>query len=322
VRYKGRFLYPAEAETLNRRAALIEATQTKWLPKVVQLWRDIDSQNPNGQAISLNTLREIHDIDAIPALEFLSAHSSEEIGGIVVDNLANMRDQAAAESLARHAVFAPAEATRRAASQALKSRSIYAYVPMLLSGLQKPIDINFATFFLEDGRPAHRLELFQEGEFTKRSFVSEGALSREVVVGVGPDRSEVDQDRIADATLSADIALANRAQRTNTAQLFLNARVADALQNTVGENFGTDPKQWWDWWAQYNELAVDSEKPVSYQSRSTGSAPVAVNVRYRPNSCFVAGTQVVTMSGPLPIEKNRHGRMCSIARRRERRDRF
>jgi hypothetical protein len=171
---------------------------------------------------------------------------------------------------------------------------------MLLSYLQVPVDIRFETFFLNDGRPAHRLTLFQEGQTESQSFVSEGARNAAF--------RGVNLVRDSDQTLNDDISLASTTERYNKTQTETNERAATALRDTVGQNIGADPKAWWEWWAHENELYGPAEKPVSYMTRVSGARPVELlplPVRY--HSCFVAGTEVWTPAGQMPIENIRPG---------------
>jgi hypothetical protein len=94
------------------------------------------------------------------------------------------------------------------------------------------------------------------------------------------------------------------AAKYNLAHEQINNRVAVALQGTVGQDLGANPKSWWEWWAIENELYGPKEKPVSYMTRYYGAAPVEV-VRY--HACFVPGTLVWTSGAPTPIEKIKVG---------------
>jgi hypothetical protein len=72
-----------------------------------------------------------------------------------------------------------------------------------------------------------------------------------------------------------------------------NLRIAQTLNRVTDQQLPGDPKAWWSWWDEYNEVRA-SKKPVVH--------------RYRwqmrlTHSCFAAGTPVWTIDGPRPIER-------------------
>ncbi len=77
----------------------------------------------------------------------------------VVAAIAEMPQIKASESLVRFAVLAENEQVRKGAAEALKSRDIFSFVPMLLAGLSNPIEISFQTFMGEGGIFGDRLSL-------------------------------------------------------------------------------------------------------------------------------------------------------------------
>jgi hypothetical protein len=55
---------------------------------------------------------------------------------------------------------------------------------------------------------------------------------------------------------------------------------------------------WWDWWLNENEFYTPPQKPANF-----------VQVRVPIASCFVAGTPVWTISGPMQIENIKVGEL-------------
>ena len=86
----------------------------------------------------------------------------------------------------------------------------------------------------------------------------------------------------------------------NALQEQVNKRAGAVLNSLTEESLPPQPKLWWEWWAKYNEMYSSTNKPVSYITHSSGTAPVQYQIRY--HSCFVPGTKVWTISGPFPIE--------------------
>ncbi|HVU87542.1 MAG TPA: polymorphic toxin-type HINT domain-containing protein [Pirellulales bacterium] len=298
VPYGERFVTVAESSALAAKAAQARSATAIWVPRLVAMRNDIMNGSVTACEKALKELKAIRDPGAIPALEAATGLSSAAVGRAVVASLAEIRAQPATVSLVRHAVLAQDPQTRSEALNALKSRSVYAYAPMLLSYMQLPIETRFDTFFLDDGRPAHRLSLFQEGQSQSLSFVSEGALVQRISVrenGLLPRPLGA-----VDESLNADRQLAQNTAQFNLLQEQVNKRAGAALQSLTEESLPPQPRLWWEWWAQYNEMYSPTNKPVSYMTRTSGTAPVQYQIRY--HSCFVPGTEVWTMSGPLPIE--------------------
>jgi hypothetical protein len=297
MRYNGEYMTPAQFAAVQAEEHLRDVTVNTWVPRLVALRKDITGGQNEAREKALGDLRAIRDPEAIPALEAATKLSPAAVGKAVVASLSEMRGQSATDSLVRHAVLAQDAELRQAAVDEIRSRSVYATVPTLLKFLQLPVDIRLETFFLDDGRAGHRLALFQEGETEKQSYASLGA--EDVSVDVTNHGSTVNVRSDGDKTLSRDQGLAQAVQQYNVRQSIVNERATAALRTTTGENLPADPKLWWQWWANYNELYSQGEKPVSYMTSFARPQPVRVSY----HSCFVPGTTVWTAGGPLAIEK-------------------
>ena len=101
-----------------------------------------------------------------------------------------------------------------------------------------------------------------------------------------------------------------------------NAMLVDLLSATTGEQLGEDPEAWWDYWYDYNEYYRPSEPPVNYKSNYSNNYSANPRAQYFYNpppppyqgpprriSCFVAGTPVWTVSGPMQIENIKVGEL-------------
>jgi hypothetical protein len=71
------------------------------------------------------------------------------------------------------------------------------------------------------------------------------------------------------------------------------------LQIATGNELSADPQKWWNWWFDYSEIYRPAVNPVTQTVRNY--VPRPLRIRYM--SCFVAGTQVSTSTGPMPIEQ-------------------
>jgi hypothetical protein len=109
--------------------------------------------------------------------------------------------------------------------------------------------------------------------------------------------------------------------RTNREIRELQSRLATVLRAVTKQQFGDEPKPWWEWWDQYEELYVSGEKYMDYsyyedtsvtyvEARTTFvlADPVEKYPALRTvASCLVAGTPIQTQSGLRPIETIRVG---------------
>jgi hypothetical protein len=97
----------------------------------------------------------------------------------------------------------------------------------------------------------------------------------------------------------------------------LNAPLGEALSAVTGEDFGSDAPAWWNWWARYNGLSESGAKPVDVQYgqswQSVGKEQNAQRARIahvlvrQIDSCFAAGTPVLTSRGDVAIDQVRVG---------------
>ena len=330
-----------------RREARKESRQ--WSAKLAGWERAILGSDLVARTEALSAIRSIDDPHAILALEEATLavkgndqreiERSHSIGLAFTEALDAMEGQSATDSLTRHAVYAPSRDVRYAAIDALKGRSHYAYVPQLLDALSMPIESSFYITTDRNGSVYYYHELFREGvladsliesQLTVRQVDHKGIQAQ---VGINQDgeverfnlRRESDNSVAKKKTRVAAkgrARFANAAVRTeqqvareNQSKGALNSRVATVLERSTGQDYGTDPRAWWDWWQEYNEYDAPEER-TTYEYSYVDSdnyiyrVPSVSNYyapKYEPPppgkySCFAAGTLVWTKSGQRPIE--------------------
>jgi hypothetical protein len=298
----------------------------------------------NAHLAALVEIRAIKESDSIPSLEDVTLgreandprHAQEcaAIGLAFVDSLGKMQGQAATESLARHAVFAPDEKVRLSAIEKLRPRDRNDFVPMLVDALGMPIEATYSMTTGPDGSVHYLRSLYREGRDSDWSYESRrAAVQRDlggpsvqldtytgkVLVGPGESPPVIAAKKANVATAYQKRYATNAAatelqvQQANQSVEALNARVVQVLTATTGKDLGDNPKSWWDWWRSTNEYAsydhpvdqhYDSGVDQYYYNRPTysfvSSAPPPKIVIGR--SCFAKGTPVWTKVGLRPIE--------------------
>jgi hypothetical protein len=375
--FNGRLM--SKSEIAAAKAAANEAKQAaREYSHQVARWErlmaagDIDSRDQ-----ALNEIRQLRDTHAIAALEEKTLDSQLNTNDDFeqclrfseawLAALAAMPEQEATRSLVRHAAFSPLSSIRDAAIAELKQRSPHDYVPLLLSALAMPIESTYRVVTDSDGSVHYFHSLYREGAASDWSF--DGRLSAMQHDLQGPTNVTIDdqirgkvtkerfgaannplvraemasvaranQQRFGSRASSADqqIAAANRATEA------ANAVVIPLLVATTGEDFGDNPRAWWDWWLRYNEYSTDDDRPVQEQRFADSThqyyrAPSEKTVYVRPVAdpqprpqgrtypygqegrrevpaprtpvpmrptceCFAAGTLVWTRTGREPIE--------------------
>jgi hypothetical protein len=237
--------------------------------------RAISGSDPVERLRVLSDIRSISDPHAILAIEETTLDAvgndkrkldqSRTIGMAFIEALSAIDDRASTNSLTRHAVFAPTEEVRFAAIDALKERSLFAYVPPLMDALAMPIESSYSIQVYQNGSVYYHHELFREGKLSNEAFdrhltfrqvdrrvIRRGDLRRESDALIGERKARVadgGKSRFASAAFVAERQVAH----ANHATSMFNSRIAAVLERTTGQGFGTDPRTWWDWWQRYNE---------------------------------------------------------------------
>jgi hypothetical protein len=341
-RLNGRWLehhdYVVAAESVreaNRAAEL-------WKPRISSIRRDLSSPDEATRARGLADLHAITDRQAIATLQeaFSLADPRDPFRPVDEKSSRYERDMAwnleyvkllgtwpeieATKALVREAVISPLEEVRNAAADQLAKRPLHHFVPRLLAGLVSPIDAHVTLAVGFSGGVYYRRTFFQEGLLAdtvrtfdayyenvvnKAAFDSSGLLR---IVGV-----EEPVPKAKMKSLAADAAEINAAvERFNAASKRLNARIAAVAYRATGADLPGEPSPWWRWWQDYNELYVPETKPIDEKWYVTDYAPPAIGgseydlyASSRSTSCFVAGTPVMTKTGPQPIDAIRIGDM-------------
>lgn len=333
--YDGRLMTYAQIRHAKEQKKAARTAARRWAPRIANWRRDI-ADELDVRMQSMNEIRAVRDVEAIPALEeaTLDANLSNELQAVrsrqfslaAVEALDAMPDVAASESLARLAVLAPQDAVRTAATDALKNRSQHDYIPLLLDSLVMPIESWFRVTTDADGSVHYRHTLYREGPTAAWSFRGSRTVSQVDFDGAeylaAPNGQVVAGFKESDASVAAKIAVvAARSQQrfaataevieqqvagVNESAAQANERIIPVLEGATGQEFGDDPSRWWDWWKDENHY-YEGETPV-YETYDTDTEhhyyrePEVRVAGYNPHSCFAPGTPVWTKTGLRPIE--------------------
>ena len=337
--YHNRFVPAAEVERFDADLKQQQEDYLKWKDRFSKLRSQIESKQTAETA--LQELREIRDPAAIAAMEAVFAQGKTAAAKAAIDSLSHMRDPQATQALVRFALFSRSVEVRQAAAKALSSRSLYAYVPQLIAGLNTPISVQFEKFQLPNGSLGFQMSLFRENPWGDKMYTSTGMMdptfypsavarlnarvNNNLPPGWTPGTVVVTSNtgaataKVAKAAERAE-QRANWALEENDEIAASNERIISVLRIATGKDFGSDAIAWFNWWNDYNEYDRPQKRPTEYAYDTTYKSPYTVaaisprappppptiidGVRY---SCFVAGTPVWTIDGFVQIEKIRRG---------------
>jgi hypothetical protein len=316
----GRWVEDAALQAIEQRRREIAQGMAKWRPALEKLRNHLQQRSAMKRTAAAETIRNLDDPAAIPAMEnVLSTHSSET-ANVVLEALSQMPDQEAVESLIRHAVQSPWREVRDNAAEHLKQRKRECYVPTMLAEMYTPVVTRTIVMPTGRGEIGYRHLFARESQDQRQIMILDTAYQRVALPGgVGQESlSRILRDS-SNRVLSREwnVAQANRTTQSR------NERIAAALTAATGEQLPATPQAWWDWWNQENDVVVQGEKQtrtfqdgtqlavvdqVTVPTQTGNGFPQFVSgPRQRRAECFAAGTVVWTSTGLLSIEEVRVG---------------
>jgi hypothetical protein len=177
--YRGMMLTSAQIEQLRAQLQTVRKASDAWRLPVAN-WR---SAAERGDATVSTAIREkLAKISDSAEMRGVELALWRQLGGkqqarlyrtmlfALMPVLGNNPQPAAAESLARHAVFADMEEVRAAAIAGLKRHPLDHYVPLLLSGLQSRIEAEIHCSLSAAGDLVTKYSVLQEGAFNYVSY--------------------------------------------------------------------------------------------------------------------------------------------------------
>src|SRR6185295_11951668 len=165
------------------------------------------------------------------AIESVFADAAGEVGRAVVDYQARNTEQPATDSLIRYSVSAEDAEVRRHAADALAERSMFGYVPTMMSILVPPTKIEFSQAYDTNGQLGYRLSLYQVGVLADVAFTANSAGQDFLTVDRSSGRSVVSIDGRTLQQRTADtLEMAERVATENVARQAQNEKIAEVLR--------------------------------------------------------------------------------------------
>jgi hypothetical protein len=313
----------------------------QWHSELEDIRSGLGRRSAKARQFAVERLMAIRDVSAIPAIEMLWASNHRAMAHVAVAALGNLSQHEASLALARIAVFSPWPDVNQAATQQLADRPREGYVPALLAEMSSPIEsryriarigasVYYRHAFVQERQGDKQLSVldFQHLRLPPRQGRDTRTQDPNVTIAEARQNlRELDQrhrqDRLTefiDSRVESQLLLLRllpvvrqrEAQRLACNEWIrqCNERIRQVLAGATGQIELLTPLQWWDWWNHENQVARSGPKYCNLRYSSQGNVTqstlpgyaVRVNKISCPPSCFVAGTPVLTLSGPLNIE--------------------
>jgi hypothetical protein len=297
----------------RQREAERRESLTKWRPVLEEIRTGLESRSQPRREHATGKLKEIHDADAIGAIEEVFRSAKDEIALPAIDALAGIDDPAAAAALTRIAVQWRSAVLREAAATKLADREHDTYVPQLVGSMYSPVTSRFVALTLPSGRIGYRHAFVRESENAQQVMLLDTEYRRVRQPG-GSGRASA-AEAIADVGQTAS-RLERAAAQQNQMTTALNERLAWVLKVATGADLPAEPDAWWTWWNEQNEVFVMGTKPTSIVQRSRRVAIVdqvpdvsglggggGSSGGSQTSDCLAAGTPVWTAKGSVAIEQ-------------------
>jgi pretoxin HINT domain-containing protein len=297
-RYQGMLLTHDEIVRRKHDGEHARQALRRWQPRLLEIRRQIDSDDEAKSAVGWQALRAIDDPSAIAALETVFSKHRHDASLEVLKVIGRIDGAAATDSLLRHAFYSKWDDVRLAACQQLHRRAPIGYVPKLIAALTTPVEARIEIFCERD--QIRFREVFEHQETTR---VRQKVVETDVPLYIrNPNLGNIVNAAAMETMVHAQAtaAIVNGSQRLNRHRQALNEEIYRVLEKSTGQELAHDPDAWYVWWLQNNYMPIDPKQI------ETETCARYVDVPYVPppsHACFALGTQVWSLDGPLPIER-------------------
>lgn len=282
-------------------------------------WRSaLQSGSARQRDEARDGLRGLTDTAAVPAIGMslepnVASTSGFEFQLLLVETLGRMQDAEATSLLVRMALQPESIDLRAASADQLKKRPMFAYVPQLIAAAPPTVKNRFEVLTRDDGQIVCRELIVLSGrnfDYTiSRSVAGRPIASTPAGTGLVPGAQQLTANVVStelDGDRESLLARVYQVQRDEAKQ-----RIQFALERTTGFTDLEDPRLWEKQWNDFNgwqqsEFSMEPRaifNEESLQSEMSSTTPTLV----QRNSCFPAGTPVLSLTGPVAIETLRSG---------------
>lgn len=296
----GTWMMPREAQQAAVRGKQALTNLKHWLPRVEKFRAALTGPAGRIRDVAAQHVRDIRDPTAIVAFETVLAPSCDEAGAAVVDALAAMKRPEASIALARIATFSASSETTDTARARLKTLPLDQFVPAMLASLVVPGSGQTTVMANGNGRLIFQQAFAYEGADRKQVGIFDNVYN---IYSIERKMGRDAGDGLLTASALGSAASAARAMAAETQNRQIeriNARIIETLRDATGQILTADPRTWWKWWNDLNEIVTIGDKQT--EINLVVEQQTVFNVMPAPHSCLIAGTPIWTDRGPVAVE--------------------
>jgi uncharacterized phage-associated protein len=343
VFHDNRWLSPEELASIQLKAKADYEALKSWIPKVREWVSAIEGQDSKKRLKAIRQLKEVNDPGVLQAIGIAIGNVSPDTALHMIGAIERFQTAEACFLLANLAIADPTSKVGVAAIEGLCKYPLGFFVPDFLDMMSSEFQMTHSVS--TGGNGAMKLQILQFREMRRKYDIDQfqrrfsgnntsattgsHVLASRLQTVRNPDpvrESGLVKNQVAKSIADNEtLRVAKESQalvdRTNREIRELQSRLATVLRAVTKQQFGDEPKPWWEWWDQYEELYVSGEKYMDYsyyedtsvtyvEARTTFvlADPVEKYPALRTvASCLVAGTPIQTQSGLRPIETIRVG---------------
>ncbi len=319
---------PQERLETARIKSEIETSFKRWESKLAAIIQQLEG-TPKQRKLAERRLAEITDPSAVPAILNAFCLSTQSMADYGVRTISQIPEYQASRALAGQAAFSPWKPVRTTAIELLKQRKLVEFAPDLLLMLSNPVRtkhnldvqtdgfrvpnfrLNWDYAWIEETHDTIRVGIRRLFPISSPSgFATGSGFSPTFARNPSEARAELNA-RIGSRLLDLFDQSENldyTADLMNDARKEINERVGVVLSSCSEMPMTSEPKIWWNWWANYSDSQLPTQKNiVVVDERKTQPNVPSIAVAQRLHSCLVAGTPVWTERGFVAIEQIQPG---------------
>ncbi|MFN6305237.1 MAG: polymorphic toxin-type HINT domain-containing protein [Planctomycetota bacterium] len=340
---QNRWLSPEEVALVDQKSKADYESIKRWVPKIRDWVIAIEGQDSKKRLKAIQQIKELDDPKIVPSIALAIGSVSPDTASHLLKVVEKFQTAEACFLLVNIAIADPTSELGTAAIEGLSKYPYGFFVPDLLDMMSS--EYQSSHQYYPNGNGVMKLQVVQMREMRKNYDIDH--FQRRFA---GPNHNLVTNNRLTEKVINAsrnplqirtlglvENELANAIasnesrrvaqdseasmERTNREIRDWQARLATVLRSVTKKQFSDEPKPWWEWWDQYEELYVAGEKYMDYSYYEDTSVAylesrVAYSVRDRVSdypllrnviSCLVAGTPIQTQSGLRSVESIRVG---------------